>query len=384
MRYGAATSRAGSFACTARTAVDTKNNTHGDIMTTRRSVVKLCALMPFAGYAASAAALDKVSPNMALTQYTGADRAARIERAAKEEGELNFYTSIAQSDLAPLIAPFEQRYGVKVKVWRAGDEQVVQRCVAETQGRRFIVDAVHTGSSFLDALRREKILQPVLSPLHAQLMPETLPAHRMWAATMLSVWVQAYNTNVIQRSDLPTRFEDLLAPQWKGKLGIEAKSADWFATIATQMGGDAGVNFFRTLVEKNGVSARLGNSLLTNLVAAGEVPLGLEVYNYMPAQAKRKGAPIDWFLMEPAAARANGVAVTNHAPHPAAALMLYDYLLSIDAQRILASLDYVPTNRTVASPLQDAKVALVDPAMPLKQRTAWTQTFNQIFLHASS
>jgi iron(III) transport system substrate-binding protein len=353
-------------------------------MTTRRSVVKLCALWPLAHMTGTAWGASEISPNMALTQYMGADRVERILRAARDEGELNFYTSIAQSDIAPLVDPFEERYGIKVNVWRAGDEQVVQRCVAETQGRRYIVDAVHTGSSFLDALRREKILQPVVSPVHDQLMPETLPAHRLWAATMLSVWVQAYNTNIIQRADLPTRFEDLLAPHWKGKLGIEAKSADWFATVATQMGGDPGVQFFRTLVEKNGVSARVGNSLLTNLVAAGEVPLGLELYNYMPAQAKRKGAPIDWLLMEPAAARANGIAVTNHAPHPAAALLMYDYLLSVDAQRILASRDYVPTNRTVASPLQGTKITLVDPAMPLKEKMAWTQTFNQIFLHASS
>ncbi|MFM0070978.1 extracellular solute-binding protein [Paraburkholderia sediminicola] len=353
-------------------------------MTTRRSVMKLCALWPLAGSMNLAWAAEKISPNMALTQYTGADRTERVLRAAKDEGELTFYTSIAQSDIAPLIDPFESRYGIKVNVWRAGDEQVVQRCVAEAQGRRYIVDAVHTGSSFLDALRREKLLQPVASPVLDQLMPETIPAHRQWASTMLSVWVQAYNTSLIQRSDLPKTFDDLLAPRWKGKLGIEAKSADWFATVATQMGRENGIEFFRTLVDRNGVSARVGNSLLTNLVAAGEVPLGLEVYNYMPAQAKRKGAPIDWFLMEPAAARANGIAVTNHAPHPAAALLMYDYLLSVDAQRILASLDYVPTNRTVASPLQGMKMTLVDPAMPLKEKMAWTKTFNQIFLHASA
>lgn len=353
-------------------------------MTTRRSVVKLCALWPLLGTVEPTHASDRISPNMALTQYTGADRDARLLRAAKEEGQLTFYTSIAQSDIAPLVDPFEQRYGIKVNVWRAGDEQVVQRCVAESQGRRYIADAVHTGSSFLDALRREKILQPVISPVQEQLIPETLPAHRLWASTMLSVWVQAYNTSLIARHDLPQRFDDLLAPHWKGKLGIEAKSADWFATIATQMGRDTGIQFFRTLVDKNGVSARVGNSLLTNLVAAGEVPVALEVYNYMPAQAKRKGAPIDWFLMEPAAARANGVAVTNHAPHPAAALLMYDYLLSADAQRVLASLDYVPTNRTVVSPLQGTKMTLVDPAMPLKEKMAWTQTFNQIFLHGTA
>jgi iron(III) transport system substrate-binding protein len=323
-------------------------------------------------------------PNLALASYEGADRAEKILAAAKDEGELNFYTSIAQPDIAPLIDPFEARYGIKVNVWRAGDEQVVQRIVAESQGHRYIVDAVHTGSSFLDALRREKLLAPVASPVLAELAPNVVPGHRQWASTMLSVWVQAYNTHLIKPADLPKNYDDLLGAHWKGRLGIEAKSADWFATVATQMGRDKGVEFFRTLVDTNGVAARTGNSLLNNLVVAGEVPLALEVYNYMPAQAKRRGAPIDWFVLQPAAARANGVALLTHAPRPACALLLYDYLLSVDAQRILVSRDYVPTNRNVISPMQGINVALVDPAMTMSERGQWNRTFNRIFLHASS
>nr|WP_284505780.1 extracellular solute-binding protein [Caballeronia sp. INDeC2] len=328
-------------------------------------------------------ASDTVSPNLALTSYTGPDREARILAAAKAEGQLNFYTSIAQPDIAPLIDPFQDKFGIQVDIWRAGDEQVVQRVVAEAQGHRYIPDAVHTGSSYLDALRREKLLQPVMSPALADLMPETIPEHRQWAATMLSVWVQAYNTHLIKKSELPASYADLLRSEWKGKLGIEAKSSDWFATVASQMGREKGIAFFQELVARNGVSARTGNSLLNNLVAAGEVPMALEVYNYMPAQAKRKGAPIDWFLLQPAAARANGVALLKHAPHPAAGLLLYDYLLSVDAQKILASRDYVPTNRKVASPFQGVQITPVDSAMPLTERTEWTSLFNQIFLHAA-
>lgn len=356
-------------------------------MTTRRTVTKMAGLwlaMGAIGVPFEADANEKLSPDLALASYTGPDRAARILAAAKAEGQLTFYTSIAEPDLAPLIDPFQDRYGIEVNVWRAGDEQVVQRVVAEAQGHRYIPDAVHTGSSYLDALRRERLLQPVTSPAFADLMPETIPEHRQWAATMLSVWVQAYNTHLIRKTELPASYADLLLPKWKGKLGIEAKSSDWFATVVLQMGREKGIDFFRELVARNGVSARTGNSLLNNLVGAGEVPLALEVYNYMPAQAKRKGAPIDWFLLQPAAARANGVALLKHAPHPAAGMLLYDYLLSVDAQKILASRDYVPTNRKVPSPFQGVHVTPVDSGMPLAERTGWNSLFDQIFLHAGT
>ncbi len=63
------------------------------------------------------------------------------------------------------------------------------------------------------------------------------------------------------------------------------------------------------------------------MVISGEVPLALTVYNYMPEQAKKKGAPIDWFALEPAIARSNAVGVARRAPHPNAALLFYEYML---------------------------------------------------------
>ena len=70
------------------------------------------------------------------------------------------------------------------------------------------------------------------------------------------------------------------------------------------------------------------------MVVSGEVPLALTVYNYMPEQAKRKGAPIDWFALEPAVARSNAVGVARQAPHPAAGLLFHEYMLT-DAQQLM-------------------------------------------------
>ena len=113
------------------------------------------------------------------------------------------------------------------------------------------------------------------------------------------------------------------------------------------------------------------------MVVSGEVALGLTVYNYMPEQAKKKGAPIDWFALEPAIARSNAVGVARRAPHPAAARLFYDYLLGEEAQRHFVSMDYVPTNTKVASPLQGIEIRQVDPVRVLDESDTWTRAFQE-------
>ena len=305
---------------------------------------------------------------------------ANVE-AAKKEGTLTLYTTIAEKDLPVIIKPFEDKYGIKVSVWRAGTDKVLQRAVAETRAKKYEFDAVHFGAPEMEALSREKILAPVNSPVHKDLMPGSVPAHKEWAATILSVWVQAYNTNVVKKSELPRTYQDLLDPRWKGKLGIEAKNDDWFATVVHQMGSESqGVEFFRKLSSTNGISPRQGHTLLNNMVVSGEVPLALTVYNYMPEQAKKKGAPIDWFVIEPAIARANAIGVARHAQHPNAALLFYEYLLGPDGQQAMVSIDYVPTNTRVASPLKGVKIIQTDPIRSLDESDKWKKLYEETVL----
>ena len=326
--------------------------------------------------AVAGAALAQAS----LATYTGADRLDKIIAAAKKEGKLTFYTSIAEPDVLPLIKPFEAKYGIKVVVWRAGTDKVLQRTLAEAAANHNEVDVVHTGTPEMEAMSREKVFQRVDSPVYRDLVPGSVPAHHEWVATILSVWVQAYNTKLIKKQDLPKTYKDLLDPKWKGKLGIEAKNQDWFASVVDiNGGGEKGLKYFHDLVAINGVSPRKGHSLLTNLVVSGEVPMALTVYNYMPAQAKAKGAPIDWFALEPAVARSNAVGVMRKASHPAAALLFHEYLLT-EAQPIFASLDYVPTNTKVESPLKGVKIMLTDPIRTLDEDEKWSKLFDDMIV----
>ncbi len=329
--------------------------------------------------AAAVATQALAQPDASLLQYQGADRYQKLLASAKKEGSITFYTTIAEKDLVTIVRPFEKKYQIKVDIWRAGTDKVLQRTLSEAAARRFEVDVIHFGSPEMEALHRERILQPVASPYFRELIPGAVPGHREWVATILSVWVQAYNTNLVKKEDLPHSYHDLLDPKWKGKLGIEAKNQEWFWTVSEELGGDAGIEFFRELVARNGMSVRQGHSLLTNMVASGEVPLALTVYNYLAEGAKQKGAPVDWFAIEPAVARSNAIGIARRAPHPNAALLFYDYMIT-EAQQYFVALDYVPTNTSVSSPLKRLRFKLVDPVQVLDQMDNWTRLYQEVVI----
>jgi iron(III) transport system substrate-binding protein len=249
-----------------------------------------------------------------IATYQGADREQRLIEGAKREKELTFYSSIPPDDIAALVSAFDRKYGVKVKVWRADSEGFLQRVVGEARARRFEVDVMAGSSSALEPLYRENLLQEVRSPNLAGVIPQAIAPHRQWVAVYLSTIVQAYNTDLIRKESLPKTYYDLLRPQWKDKLGIEAEDFDWFAQVVMDFGETQGLRLFRDIVASNGMSVRKGHSLLTNLVAAGEVPLALTVYGFLAEQAKVRGAPLDWFVIPPAIARATGEGLARNAP----------------------------------------------------------------------
>ncbi len=340
----------------------------------RRQFLALCGGLGIAGAAGATTVSD-------VAQYDGRDRQHRLEEGARKEGSvLDLYTSLTVDDMAALNTAFEAKHGIRIRMWRASSEKVLQRVVAEARAGRYEVDIIETNSPPLESLHREGLLQAVRSPVHADLIPAALPAHREWAGSRLNVFVQAYNTNAIHKEDLPRSYADLADPKWKGKLGIEASDEDWFASVVAALGGESkGVDLFRRIVAANGISVRRGHTLLTNLVASGEVPLALTVYNFTAEQTKRTGAPFDWFVIPPVVARANGVALAKHARHPNAALLYYDFMLGEQGQALMLERGFQPANANLKGPLPIESLRIVDPALVLDQSDKWTKLYQSVF-----
>jgi iron(III) transport system substrate-binding protein len=307
--------------------------------------------------------------------YEGADRTQRLLDGARREGTLTVYTSMAEKDTARLVSAFEKKHGIKVSIWRSGKHKVLQRVITEARAGRNEVDFVLNPSPEMEALHREKLLQPVRSPMQKELIPAALPAHGEWTGMRVYVFVQGYNTQKVKREELPKTYEDLLHPRWKGRLGIEAKEQEWFYTIVQSMGEERGLRFFHDLVATNGLSVRSGNSLLNNMVVSGEVPFALTLYSYLPQQAKTNGAPIDYIALSPTIAYTDGIAIARNAPHPHAATLFYDFMLS-DGQKIVSQHNAITTNRRDEAVLARFKPIYIDPPRVLDSYEKWTQLFD--------
>jgi iron(III) transport system substrate-binding protein len=342
----------------------------------RISWVSMCALL-FTTLPASA-------QNTALAKGTGnqgADRQQRLIAEAKKEGSLTIYTSITPANLDVLKADFEKKYGVRIVVWRAVDDKVVQRVLTEAKAGRAGFDVVHLNTLQMEELHRENMLQKVKSPFANALIPSAVPAHGSWVATFMNPVVMSYNTDKVKKSELPKTYQDLLDPVWKGRLGIEANDQEWFSAVTKEMGTENGLKFFKDLVSTNGLSVRSGHSLLNNMVIAGDVPLGLTVYGHMPVLAKQKGAHIDWFTLEPVVALSFGAGLAKTPPHPNAALLFYEYMIT-DGQKFLSQMHYVPTNKDTDSDFKNLSLRVVDKAVFLDEYEKWTALYQDIVRRA--
>jgi len=314
----------------------------------------------------------------ALAALTGAERQKRLAEGAKKEGVVSIYTSMPQDDMGALTSAFEAKYGVKAKVWRSGSEKILQRGLLEAKANRFEVDVFETNSPEMEVLSREKILIAANSPYLNELIPQAVPAHKEWIATRLNIFTCAYNTKLVRKEELPKTYADLLDPKWKGKLSVEADDSDWLAETVMKMGEEKGIALFKEIARKNVISVRKGHTLLANMVASGEVPMALTLYNYKIEQMKNSGAPVDWFALDPTIARPNANGVARSAPHPHAALLFQDFELT-EGQHILGKRDFIPTSTKVPSNLNKMPLTFANPKTTLDDGHKWNKIYDDVF-----
>ncbi|MGC2517689.1 MAG: extracellular solute-binding protein [Burkholderiales bacterium] len=317
--------------------------------------------------------------NDAVYLYRGADREQRLLERARQEGSVVLYTSLATTESMPLAQAFEKKYGVKVELWRAVSEKVVQRAVTEARARRFSVDVIETNGPELEMLAREQLLSEFFSPHVADLPASALPAHRLWVSDRMNFFVVAYNTNKVRREDLPKTYEGFLDPRWKGRIALEATDSEWLGTLVKLWGEPRAMGFLHQLAAMR-PDIRKGHVLLSELIAAGEVEVGLTVYNANAESMKRRGGPIDWVPVEPVVARPQAIGLAKNAPHPHAALLFADFVLSAQGQELFLSMGRVPASLKVKSPLNDFPYTMVDPVTVLDESEKWEKVWNDLFI----
>src|SRR5262245_52184168 len=137
--------------------------------------------------------------------------------------------------------------------------------------------------------------------------------------------------------------------------------------------------FFRKLAELK-PEVRKGHVLLAQLIAAGEIPIGLTTYSGNAEALKRKGAPIDYAAID-AVARPQGLGIAKSAPHPAAALLYADFVLSAeDGQKLYEAMGRPPVNTKVKSSLTNFPMTYLDPVAVMEEADKWQKIWEDLFI----
>lgn len=350
-------------------------------MTLRLLAFIACALQ------LAAAAVEPTAAVATAAAYRGADRTDRLIAGARKEGELLLYSSLTQEDQLRIAEDFKRRYGVTLKFWRGSQAHILQRVLSEARGGRFEFDVLETNAPQIEAIAREGLLQAIASPFAREvLLPEILPASGEWVPDRLNLVVYAYNTSAVKASELPRQWAELLDPKWAGKLGMESHNVEWFASVAEFLGEEAGIDLFRKL-GANGIAVRTGHTHSTGRVIAGEIPVMLGVYSHDVERMKAKGAPVDWFIVPPAVIMPSAVAVSRRAPHPHAAMLFHDYMLT-HAQRLYPEVHRLPAHRGYDTPVrrlvaEGQPYRVVDARKTIDDYDKWLKLYKRLIVDRS-
>src|ERR1700704_3730350 len=225
-----------------------------------------------------------------IANYAGADRQQLLEDGARREGALLLYATGTQ--IQPLLDRFMQKYPfIKVAMPRASSIDVTRKVIEEYGAGLYQVDAYELSSYGLVVQREQGLLQPFTSPELADFDKSAIePAHN-WVSVRESYLGIGYNTQKIRAEDAPKSYQDLLAPQWKGKMAISGSlstSANWVGNMVISLG----VDFVRKLGQQDIRIYELTGRAHATLMISGEVPLSPTIYNPHVEASRAQGAPI--------------------------------------------------------------------------------------------
>ena len=262
-------------------------------------------------------------------------------------------------------------------MWRSLSDQVMRRALNEARARSNTVDVIETNAPEVEALAREQVTARFASPYIADIPAWGVPAHGKWIADRVDFFVVAFNTGKVRRDELPATYEGFLDPKWKGRIGLEATDQEWLAGLARHWGEKRALEFFRALAAMR-PDVRRGHVLLSEMVSAGEVPVSLTNYASNADSMKRRDKPIDWKPVEPVIGRPQALGLAAWAPHPNAALLFADFVLSPEGQQLFNSMGRFPASAKVKSKLVSFPYLMLDPVALIDEDEKWLKYWNEL------
>jgi len=307
--------------------------------------------------------------------------AATLEESAKAESELVLYSSLNNEQIVTLIDAFKKKYPfIKPSFYRGTSERVLQRVTTEARAGRFAADVL-TSAGFQVQLMKETGLTQRYVPAEAAAYGDGFKdpdGHWINLHSLLNT--MAYNTHLVRPNEAPKKYDDLLAPRWKGRLGVNLQDPEWYVNLQRRMGKEKARNFLKALAAQQ-PGLRDGHNITAQLLAAGEFYAVTNTYAHIVARIKGQSGPVQYVFDEPVITYIHPVALAKSAPHPNAGKLFISFILSTDGQKMLRDQGRIPGHRDVEPQvfsLRNVKLFASDPRLA-KEHGAAAEEMRAIF-----
>lgn len=272
------------------------------------------------------------------------ERSDLILSMARKEGVVEWQSTLPLTEAKDLVARFSKKYPtIELRHTRASGTGVINRFMTEYKSGVHRTDVIGARGSLHPLLLKAGVIAKNLAPFRRELREAFVDKDGYYAGNFTYGLVFGYNVKNVAANRVPATYEDLLSPYWKGQMGLDRESYDWLGGVIDIMGEQKGIDYARKLAEQN-LKIIKGHTLLTQLVAAGEIRLLVDAYHHHIVSFKEKGAPLDLVIPDPLIVREpSGIWISKKAPHPYSAALLADFLFSKEGQQL-----YLDGNRLVA------------------------------------
>src|ERR687892_421921 len=286
-----------------------------------------------------------------------------VLEGAKKEGQLVFYAGIPLPDAQAILSALERKYPfLKTTFYRATGSALVSRIQTEQRAGTHIWDVMNSTGFEPYVLVEQGYFAKYDAPERKSFPEGHKDNDGYWATMYTSPMIVTYNTQLVSPGELPKDYFDLLQPKWKGRLALDSSDLEWYANLRKIWGTEKAQKFLQGLRAQD-VRLVQGRTLLTNLLSGGEVSVLVNNFLQNAIEAKRKGSPVEILPLDPVISAAGLVGINKLAPHPNAAKLFIDFVLSKEGQELIVKTDRSSVRKDVTgNPLDLIKNVRVVPS----------------------
>ena len=264
---------------------------------------------------------------------------AALIQAARKEGKVVWYTSLAIPSSTAIAHYFQNKYkGIEVEVHRSGSQRVLQRTMQEATAGIKNGDIIHTSDAGHFELLKDKGLLLKYTPAAVASFPDGFKDKAgFYYGMRATLSVIAHNPKIVTEKDAPKTWKDLLNPRWSGKLVTAHPGySGIIMTHVLALVNAYGWDYFRDLA-KNKVHITQSANDPAGVVASGERPIGVNGAEYFYYKTQKQGNPIKIvYPKEGVPLVVSPTAIAKDAPHPNAAKLFTEFMFSKESQQLLA------------------------------------------------